>query len=77
MRTEPSANVISAPRITAPSSATESGSEPENVKMLTFTSLGFWNTKTKMTIRTISKGSNRIHALDDRVDEIASADALG
>jgi hypothetical protein len=77
MRTEPSANVMSAPRITAPRSATERGSLPENVKMLTFTSLGFWNTKTKMTTRTISKGSNRIHALDDRVDEITSEEALG
>jgi hypothetical protein len=41
MRTEPSASVINEPRITAPKSATESGSVPEDVKKLTFTSLGF------------------------------------
>jgi hypothetical protein len=76
MRTEPSANVMSAPRITAPRSATERGSVPENVKILTFTSLGFWNTKTKMTAKTISTGSTRIHARDDRVDEITSGEAL-
>lgn len=68
---------MSAPSITAPRSATESGRVPEKVKMLTFTSLGFWNTKTKITTKTISRGSNRIHALDDRVDEITSEEALG
>jgi hypothetical protein len=47
------------------------------VKMLTFTSLEFWNTKTKMTTKTISKGSKRIHALDDLVDEMGSEEALG
>jgi len=44
--------------------------------MLTFILLGFWNTKTKMTTKTISKGKSRIHALDERVDEITSEESL-
>jgi len=46
------------------------------VKILTFTSFGFWKTKTKMTVKTINTGNKRIHAREDRVDEITSGEAL-
>ena len=72
MRTDPSASAMSAPRSTAPRSATESGNVPEIVKRLTLTSLGFWKTNTKMTTKTTRTGSNLIHALDVFVDAITS-----
>ncbi len=69
---EPKASTNSAPRATEPRSATDSGNVPEDVKNRTFTSLGFWKTKIKITANTTIAGSIRIQARDVRVDVIGS-----
>jgi len=70
MRTDPSARTTKAPRATAPSNATASGSVPDQKRKVTFTSPRFWNTNTSVTASTARAGSTRIHAFEARVEGI-------
>jgi hypothetical protein len=70
MRTDPNASTSKAPRATAASSATPSGSVPDRETKRTFELRRFCNTNTKIAANRIRTGSTRVHDLLARVEGI-------
>jgi hypothetical protein len=70
MRTDPNASTSKAPRATAASRATPSGSVPDKDTKRTFELWRFCNTNSKIAANTTRTGSTRVHVLLARVDGI-------
>ncbi len=77
MRTDPNASTSKAPRATAASSATPSGSVPDSDTNLTFELRKFCNTNNKMAANRTRTGSTRVHVRLARVEGIVLGAAAG
>ena len=77
MRTDPNASTSRAPRATAASSATPSGSVPDRDTKLTFALWRFCNTNNKIAANRNRTGRTHVHVLLARVEGIVLEAAAG